>query len=626
MPPGSVGDEVDAARGRSYAASHAAVARHEHDPIRTVSVSVAEFLFLAMGLVLGVAAGAALVEFIRARPHASREVRVTVARDAIPRRSATLADDAFTAAGPEPARGGPADRRLGEEPPPIGTPDRRTPVHAMAPATRAPAALVVAGSPTAHRGLLASASRPALMRPAEQVAVPVHSEVDPMLSALRASAAAAATAAMASAPRDASPGPGIALAPTMAAVASDASASGGGERSGDPGGGDPGDPANGGGSRTGAAKDPTAPCADQRRLADERCELASRARAGATEAEDVHRAAQRAYDDHEARADAAHAAADPRAVRRAKDDAQARFREGRSSALTTDEVEAAARDWLLEINRINAEAREAAAALNREQEAVRALTLDLERLAMEAEAARIGAEMAEAACLSARQALADCEEAVPGPAAPVAPPMRDDGPIVGDDERIPPALGSGKGSPRIFRLLRGDRAAMIELVAAMAGDDPIERRRWQIQLSDLVDAILADSIAASSLEFPADHPFWGPFTLAQDRDIAGALASLGYRFDGLGGWVDGRTPSQRDLSLAVGYSGLDPMRIRHWPTEAEMAELYRDVTVAADEHLAAVAGDLTLGELVTMLGRRADGLAEVWNHWGRLRPLLLEER
>ena len=67
------------------------------------------------------------------------------------------------------------------------------------------------------------------------------------------------------------------------------------------------------------------------------------------------------------------------------------------------------------------------------------------------------------------------------------------------------------------------------------------------------------------------------------------------------------------------------MRIRHWPTETEMAELFREVQVAAAEHLAAAAGDLTLGELVSMLGRRADGLAEVWNHWGRIRPLLLEE-
>jgi hypothetical protein len=166
---------------------------------------------------------------------------------------------------------------------------------------------------------------------------------------------------------------------------------------------------------------------------------------------------------------------------------------------------------------------------------------------------------------------------------------------------------------------------MAELVAALAGEDPVDRRQWQAAFADLIDAVLADSIAAGSLDFPSDHPFWSPFTLEQDREIAAALSSLGYRFDGLGGWLDGRFPSQRDLSLALGYAGLDPMRIRQWPTETEMTELFRDVQVAAAEHLAGSAGDLTLGELVTMLGRRADGLAEIWNHWGRIRPLLLEE-
>jgi hypothetical protein len=77
--------------------------------------------------------------------------------------------------------------------------------------------------------------------------------------------------------------------------------------------------------------------------------------------------------------------------------------------------------------------------------------------------------------------------------------------------------------------------------------------------------------------------------------------------------------------LAVGYAGLDPMRIRHWPTESEMVELLRDVAVAADEYVAGAAPDLTLGELVTMLGRRADDLADVWNGWGRIRPLLLAD-
>ena len=32
------------------------------------------------------------------------------------------------------------------------------------------------------------------------------------------------------------------------------------------------------------------------------------------------------------------------------------------------------------------------------------------------------------------------------------------------------------------------------------------------------------------------------------------------------------------------------------------------------------------GELVAMLGRRADGLADIWNEWGRIRPVLLDER
>ena len=79
------------------------------------------------------------------------------------------------------------------------------------------------------------------------------------------------------------------------------------------------------------------------------------------------------------------------------------------------------------------------------------------------------------------------------------------------------------------------------------------------------------------------------------------------------------------MSLALSYAGLDPMRVRNWPNEAATAGLFSDVTVAADEYLAGIAGDLTLGEMVTMLGRRADGLAEIWNQWGRVRPLLLEE-
>ena len=88
-------------------------------------MTATEFAFLAVGLVLGVGAGAALLEVLRARPPAPHEVRVIVAPDAIPhRRSATLSDDAFVTEGPEPARGGPADRRLDDQPIPATGVDR----------------------------------------------------------------------------------------------------------------------------------------------------------------------------------------------------------------------------------------------------------------------------------------------------------------------------------------------------------------------------------------------------------------------------------------------------------------------------------------------------------------------
>ncbi|MGK2851244.1 MAG: hypothetical protein ACSLFN_10090 [Candidatus Limnocylindrales bacterium] len=558
-------------------------------------VTVSEFTFLALGLVLGVAAGAALSVVLRARPPAAREVRVTVAQDAVPRRGgSTLSDDAFARAAAEPARGGPADRREVDAAPPPGDTDRRTPVRSGWPA-----------------------AGPA------PVGVPISQGDDPMLASLRVRATAETTAtrprastAIMDAPADRTAGrdqgPGV----TSGSGATSQGPDGGASVTDSSGTASP--------SVAGQTIDDSGPCAEQRRISDERCELAVRARARAATAEDTLRSAQRAYDDHEARAEEAGHAADPRAVRAAKDAAQAAFRSGRNAARTTAEVEAAASAWLSEVNRINADARDAAAVATREREAATVLALELERLGMESDAARIGAETADAACLAAREAVADCQERASDEAAASDPPVAPGGPFT--DEAVPMGVLGAASTPRIFRLLRGDRAAMGELVAALAGEQPDDRRRWQLALSDLVDAIVADSIAASALEFPTDHPFWGPFTVAQSRDVTSALSSLGYRFDGLGGWVDGRFPSQRDLSLAVGYAGLDPMRIRQWPTEATMVELFRDVAVAADEHLASAAGDLTLGELVTMLGRRADGLAEVWNEWGRLRPLLLEER
>ena len=600
-----------------------------------------EFAFLAMGLILGVAAGAALIVVLRSRPAATREVRITVAPDAVPRRrAATLANDAFTDSPVivDPARGGPADGLDPHSP-------MRTPVLAPRPGTVVEPAFRLVGPAGDRNGT--GLEPEGAMTTAQ--GVPVASGVDPMLTALRASAAASAEAAMRSsgAAGEAGPKPSgfeaalaVATAPAPSASAS-ATATAARSRSPiDPGGDDEVAPTVTAKAGTGAppstrskgktqpaAQAPGAagPCGDARRLADERCELATRARAQADEAEDALRTAQRAYDDHEQALAEATTAADPRAVREAKDQAQARFRAARSVARTQEEIEAAARDWLHEINRINGSSAEANALLQRARAAAPDMAVRLERTALEADGARVAAEAAESACVAARQAVADCEEraAAGTPAIAPVPTGGHDGAIHSSDG-LAAAMRAG-ASPRIVRLLRGDRTAMQEAVTGLAGEDPAERRHWQLALSDLVDAVLADAIANSALEYPTDHPFWGPFNRSQSRDITAALSSLGYRFDGLGGWVDDRYPSQRDLSLAMGYAGLDPMRMRQWPNETEMVSLFSEVQVAAAEHLAGAAGGMTLGELVAMLGRRADSLTEIWNAWGRVRPVLMDE-
>jgi hypothetical protein len=374
--------------------------------------------------------------------------------------------------------------------------------------------------------------------------------------------------------------------------------------------------------------------------------VANRAREGATAAAETFRRAQRSYDEIAGRAETAAAAADQRSVRAAKEHAQQQFRHARSRAGTHEDVENGARAWLAEINRINHDTREALLGIERDRAAAAALGMSLERLAVEADAARISAERADEACMAAREAVAACDEASALSAAAArssgggeANPSPDDGTALPEHE--PSRIAAAMPEPEdefefstpmhsqagqdalIQRILRGDREAMHRAVATLAGDDPEAQRVWQARLGGFVEALVARSIEATSFEFPVDHTFWGPFTQSQARDIAAGLASLGFRFDGFGDWVDERIPSQRDLSLAVGYAGLDPMRVRRWPNEAETRDLLRDVRVAADEYVAGAAGGLTLGELVTLLGRRADGLTELWNEWGSVRPVLL---
>ena len=73
-------------------------------------MTASELAFMGLGLLFGAAAAAALVVVLGTKAP-RREIRVTVTRDALPRRSETLSHDAFVTSPAEPAAGGPGDRR-----------------------------------------------------------------------------------------------------------------------------------------------------------------------------------------------------------------------------------------------------------------------------------------------------------------------------------------------------------------------------------------------------------------------------------------------------------------------------------------------------------------------------------
>ena len=257
---------------------------------------------------------------------------------------------------------------------------------------------------------------------------------------------------------------------------------------------------------------------------------------------------------------------------------------------------------------------------------------------------------------------------VAAPAAPVAPPevappampvaaemaaiSSSDGPPVGQWEAdVSAGAGSGESSsapsaaagvspsssrgdhlhldlnarpPQIVvRLLNRDSPALNALVDQLAGTSPNARSAWKLHLSNLVDAAIAAAIDDACFDFPPGNPFWDLFSPDQAREIARGLAALGFRYDGFGSFVDGRVPDQRDLALAIGSAGLYPVRVRYWPRPAEAAHLFVDVRVAAGVFLESKAPLLSLGEMIVALGRRAELLADLWNEWDRVRPLLL---
>jgi len=144
-----------------------------------------EFAFLALGLLLGIATGAAIVVVLRSGSP-THQIRVTVTRDAVPRRASTLAADVLRGGSDGPAPGGPGDRRLVDR----DDVDVRTRVR--------PDGLPVVASPVLPwlTGPVPSAE-PALARAIGGIGIAIHPEPDPFLAQLGAGRVAATGAAIA---------------------------------------------------------------------------------------------------------------------------------------------------------------------------------------------------------------------------------------------------------------------------------------------------------------------------------------------------------------------------------------------------------------------------------------------
>jgi hypothetical protein len=316
---------------------------------------------------------------------------------------------------------------------------------------------------------------------------------------------------------------------------------------------------------------------------------------------------------------------DRRHVVAAKDEAQDRYHQEMVGATSRAAAQGATLAWLRAIDRLNRQV----ATADRRADAVAREAAELERtlprIELEADAARIAADTAHEACLQARRALAACEEDAqrrlrPAAAPRVAPAAAQAQPASPAQPAVPP----GPRPPAVISLvLRGDRETLLRIGLRLAEETGVESGRLQLLLLELREAIAARALESLALRLPAEHPFWRQFTDDGARQLTASLAALGYRFDGTDGWLDGEAPTLRELSIALSSGGMDPRTIRRPADQQAVLDLWRGTTVLVERHLARSAPRLELEDVIGCLGERAGRLSELWDMWGRLRPLLL---
>jgi hypothetical protein len=179
-----------------------------------------------------------------------------------------------------------------------------------------------------------------------------------------------------------------------------------------------------------------------------------------------------------------------------------------------------------------------------------------------------------------------------------------------------------RSAPAITLMLRGDRQTLLGLALRMAEETGIEAGRLQLLLLELREAIALAALKDHAFVFPDKHPFWGQFDPDGRRAVVDGLAALGYRFDGRGGWADGHAPNPRDLAMALSHAGFDSRTLRRPAGQAAIDALWQGVSVTIEDYLLARAPDLSLDQMTDCLGPLAAKLGELWDNWGRLRPML----
>lgn len=175
------------------------------------------------------------------------------------------------------------------------------------------------------------------------------------------------------------------------------------------------------------------------------------------------------------------------------------------------------------------------------------------------------------------------------------------------------------------RMLKGEHRAMVEVVDRVAGEDGARRREWEVLLDGLVEALADVAVQESVIDFPMGTPFWDAFTVEQCRRIVTSLASMGFRYDGRSGWREHHVPIYRDLAQALADIGVDPRRLRAWPTQADIAGLFVGARPAPEELLAAAGPDYTAEDVAALVADRAAELGNLWLAWEAVRPILFEE-